>query len=202
MQSELKLHRFVITTVVTLLIAFIAALIYLNPTLANQRLEVVASLVLVVLVAAAFVTIGLVEGTIAFQFGTAHKRELVVYLALGLLSIGTGLYLALSRQASLHTVGLVVAPHAFLFGLGELRIAHHLEHHRAIRRALYLCGAFEIVLGISLLSGGDLSNEHMAMLLGYVAILSTLQLLPFLFFRLSHRPRHTDSTGDLPLGGH
>jgi hypothetical protein len=66
---------------------------------------------------------GTAEGIIGFYFGIKHSREFTAYLLLGLLSISSGLYLVMSQAESLQMVSLIVSPHAFLFGLAELRIA-------------------------------------------------------------------------------
>lgn len=189
MKYELKVHRITFGILAIPLITFVGLLSRIRPSLADERLEVIASLTIIVAAAAAFATMGMIEGTMAFQFGRKHKRELVSYLLLGLLSLASGLYLAISEQASLQTIALVAAPHALLFGLGELRIAHHLERHPAYKRGLFVSGLIEIALGFTLVGGGsNLPSEELATLLGYVAIISTLQLLPLLFFSHKVRP--------------
>ena len=184
MQSELRLHRFVLAMLVIWFAAFIAVLLYLDTYFASEGLlEAIASLVTVIVVATAFLTIGMAEEIVAFRFGPRHKRELVSYLLLGGLSIASGLYLALSDSASLQTIAVVVAPHAFLFGMAELRIAQHLHHHPRQRKHLILGGLLELTMGVALVGGWRLSSQHAAMLLGYVAILSSVQLLPFLLYK-------------------
>jgi uncharacterized membrane protein HdeD (DUF308 family) len=168
-----------------MLVGFVVFLLSIRPSVADERLEVIASLAIVILAAAVFTMMGIIEGAIAFEFGKKHKRELLSYLLLGLLSLASGLYLAFSEEASLQIVSLVAAPHALLFGLGELRIAQHLERHPSYKRGLFLNGLIEIVLGVALIVGLWFSNERAATLLGYVAILSILQLLPVLFY--SHK---------------
>ena len=192
MRYELKLHRVAFGILKIMLIGFVILLLRIRPGLADERLEIVSSLVIVVISAAVFVMMGMVEGTIAFQFGWKHKRELWIYLLLGSLSLASGLYLAISDTSSLQTVALVAAPHALLFGLAVLRIAQHLEHHPAYRKGLVLGGLVEIALGVALLIGSRLSNEGTATLLGYVAVISILQLLPFLFYSGSVMPRPTN----------
>jgi uncharacterized membrane protein HdeD (DUF308 family) len=174
----------------SLLIAFVAFVFRITPSLADERLEVIASLAIVVVAAAAFVIIGMVEGTMAFQFGRPHTRELLSYLLLGMLSLASGLYLAVSDEASLQIIALVAASHPLLFGLAQIRMAQHLERHPAYRRGLLLCGLIEIGLGFTLIAGSLLSNERTAMLLGYVAILSLLQLLPLLFYSVRAASHH------------
>ena len=190
MRYELKLHRVTFGIMAILLMAFVAFEFRLGPSLADQRLEVIASLAIVVIAAAAFVTIGMIEGTMAFQFGRQHKRELLSYLVLGFVSLVSGLYLAISAEASLQTVALVASPHALLFGFGEMRMAQHLGRHPAYRRALLLCGVIEVGLGFSLIAGWRLPNEETAMLLAYVAILSRLQLLPLLLYSVLAASHH------------
>jgi hypothetical protein len=137
------------------------------------------------------VSIGMIEGIMVLYFGKQHKREVLCYLLLGLLSLVSGLYLAISDATSLQTVSLMAAPHALLFGVAELRLAQHLAHHPGYRRALFLCGLVEIALGFVLIGGAELTSEGTATLLGYVAILSILQLLPFLFYSRAAVPRQT-----------
>lgn len=182
MRYELRLHRLTFGILAVVLTGFFAFLSSVRPSLAEERLEVIASLAIAVVAAAAFVIMGMIEGIIVFYFGQQHRREVLSYLLLGLLSLGSGLYLAISKTASLQTVSLVAAPHALLFGLAELRLAQHLERHPAYRRGLFVCGLIETALGFGLIGGSKLSSEGTATLLGYVAILSILQLLPFLFY--------------------
>lgn len=183
MQTELRLHRLVIGILVALLVLFISIVFALHPSLADQRFEVIVSLALVVTGAAIFLAIGLVEGFVAFQFGPTHRRELGIYLLLGMVSLASGLYLAISEKTSIQTVALVAAPHALLFGIGELRLSAHLRRHPAKRRGFLINGLCEIALGFALVAAYYMSSERAAMLLGYVAILSTLQLVPFLFYK-------------------
>jgi uncharacterized membrane protein HdeD (DUF308 family) len=193
MRYELKSHRLTFGILAFMLTGFVVFLLRLRPSLADERLEVIASLAIVILASAMFTIMGIFEGTIAFQFGNKHKRELLSYLLLGLVSLASGLYLAFSEEASLQVIALVAAPHAPLFGLGEVRIAQHLEHHPAYRRGLVINGVVEIVLGIVLILGSGFSNEGTATLLGFVAILSILQLLPVLFYSHKVAPQRAGS---------
>lgn len=183
MRSELRLHRLLLAMLATVLLVFVAVLFYLGMNVASEYFEATVSLVAVIAVGTAFVYMGTAEGIVAFQFGMQHKRELWSYLTLGLISVISGLYLAMSETASLQTVAVVVSPHAFLFGTAELRIAQHMQHHPKQRHMLLMGGLCELLLGVALLSGPRLSVEHAATLLGYVAILTALQLLAFLFYR-------------------
>jgi uncharacterized membrane protein HdeD (DUF308 family) len=183
MQTELRLHRLVIGILVVLLVLFISVVLVLHPSLAHQRFEVIASLALVITATAVFVMIGMVEGLVAFQFGPRHRRELLSYLLLGMVSLASGLYLAISEKASIQTIALVAAPHALLFGIGELRLAAHLRRHPAKRRGFLINGLCEVALGVALVGAYYLSSQRAAMLLGYVAILSTIQLVPVLFYK-------------------
>jgi uncharacterized membrane protein HdeD (DUF308 family) len=183
MRYELRLHRLLLSMMVVLLILFVIVLFYLNPRAGEEQLEAVVSLILVIVVAAIFAYLGTVEGIIAFYFGIKHRRELFVYLLLGLLSISSGLYLAMSQADSLQRVSLVVSPHAFLFGLAELRIALHMERHPKQRRALIVCGLCELALGVALVVGSIVPGTRVVELLGGVAVLTILQLTPLLFYR-------------------
>jgi hypothetical protein len=183
MRYELRLHRLLLSMLVTLLVLFVIGLFYLHAQPGEENLEATVSLVIVIAVAAIFAYMGTAEGIIAFYFGIRHRREFIVYLFLGLLSVSSGLYLAISQAESLQMVSLVVSPHPFLFGLAELRIAWHMERHPKERRALIVCGSCELALGVALVWGSFLPTNRVAELLGCVAVLTILQLIPFLFYR-------------------
>jgi uncharacterized membrane protein HdeD (DUF308 family) len=183
MQTELRLHQLVVGILIVLLVLFIFIVLSLYPSLEDQRFDVIVSLAVVIAAAAVFATIGMVEGVVAFQFGPTHRRELMGYLLLGVVSLASGLFLAISEKASVQTIALVAAPHAFLFGIGEIRLAAHLRRHPAKRRGFLIGGICEVALGVALVGALYLSSQRAAMLLGYVAIVSTVQLIPFLFYK-------------------
>ncbi len=183
MRYELRLHRLLLSMMVTLLLLFVIGLVYLNARPGEEHFEAIVSLMVVIIVAAIFAYMGTAEGIIAFYFGIKHRREFIAYLLLGLLSVASGLYLAMSRTESLQTVSLIASPHAFLFGLAELRIARHMERHPRERRALIVCGLCELGLGVALIWGSMLPSNRVAELLGGVAVLTILQLIPLLFYR-------------------
>jgi uncharacterized membrane protein HdeD (DUF308 family) len=183
MQTELRLHQLVFGILALLLILFISIDVLLYPSLGDQRFEVIVSLAVVIAAALVFVTIGMVEGVVAFQFGLRHKRELLSYLLLGMVSLASGLFLAISEKASVQAIALAAAPHAFLFGIVELRLAAHLRRHPAKRRGSLAGGICEVALGVALAGALYLSTQRAAMLLGCVAILSTVQLVLFLFYK-------------------
>jgi uncharacterized membrane protein HdeD (DUF308 family) len=173
----------------TVLTGVVLLFFYLSSHPADVWIEASVSLVVVIVVAAVLVYMGMAEGIVALQFGTRHKRELLSYLLLGLLSVASGLYLAVSETASLRTIALIVSPHALLFGIAELRISQHMQHHSKQRSALLLFGVCEIALGMALiLLGPRMSNSHVATLLGYGAAITSLQLLALLFYK-SQRSR-------------
>jgi hypothetical protein len=183
MRYELRLHRLMLSMMVTLLVLFVIGLFYLIAQPGEEHFEAVVSLIVVILVAAIFAYMGTVEGIIAFYFGIKHRREFIAYLLLGLLSVSSVLYLAMSRAESLQTVSLIVSPHAFLFGLAELRMARHMERHPKERSALIVCGLCELGLGVALVWGSRLPSNRVAELLGGVAVLTLLQLIPLLIYR-------------------
>src|SRR5215467_15646375 len=85
MRYELRLHRLTFGILVVLLVAFVALVLGLHPLFADRSLDVITSFMIIVLAATAFGFMGMVEGMMAFYFGRHHKRELLSYLALGLL---------------------------------------------------------------------------------------------------------------------
>lgn len=207
MQSEIALHRRVFAAQAALLTVFVGVLIYVDPLLRSKWLDTIGAAILITVTALAFLAVGAVEEVIAYRFGQRHRRELLTYLLLGLVSIASGLFLGLSSKASLQTVSLVVAPYAALFGFGELRIAQHLQHHLPQRKALVVCGLCEIALALSLLGTWMLPSRGVPVLLGLTAIVSLAQLLPLLFFSVDvgtvkrreqclAKERHTASTSN------
>jgi uncharacterized membrane protein HdeD (DUF308 family) len=170
----------VLTVLAGMTIGFIALLFHIRDSLADERLEVIASLVLVVAAGGALVSTSVVEGAIALEFGKKHIREFFGYLLLSLVSLSSGLYLGISQQSTLQMVALVASLHAFIFGVAQLRMAQHLWHHPNYRRVFMFDGVTEIFLGLALVVGSRLSNEGTATLLGYVGIFSVLQVMPLL----------------------
>lgn len=183
MQYELRLHRLLLAILATVVTGIALLFFYLSSHPVDVWLEASISLIVVIVVATALVYMGVAEGIVALQFGKRHKRELLGYLLLGLLSATSGLYLAISGVESLGTIALVASPHAFLFGIAELRISQHLQHHPKQRRTLLLFGACEVALGLALVIGSRMSTYHVATLLGYGAAITSLQLLAFLIYK-------------------
>lgn len=183
MRYELRLHRLLLSMMVTLLALYVIGVFYLNAQPGAEHFEAVVSLIVVLIVATILAYMGTAEAVIAFYFGVEHRREFIAYLLLGLLSISSGLYLAMSQVESLQLVSLIVSPHAFLFGLAELRMARHMERHKRERRALIACGLCELTLGVALVSGSFLPDHRVAELLSGVAVLTISQLVPLLVYR-------------------
>lgn len=192
MRVELRLHRFVLGILVVLLAAFTGFGLHLRPMLEHPRVEMIGALMIVAVAASLFFTMGIIAATVALQFQARHRRELVTYGVLGLISISLGIYLASSHDAGLPEVALAAAPQAFLFALGELRLARHLEHHKALRRSLRVGGVVEVATGIALVYFGawpaGWSSAEIVNLLIYGAVISLLQLLPFVLYRPGDGP--------------
>jgi hypothetical protein len=188
MRYELKLHKLTFGILVGILAAFATLVLAMPKSLASEHFEVITSFIVIVLAATAFGFMGMVEGIMALQFGTKHKRELLGYLSLGLVTLGCGIYLAISERVRIQTIALVAAPHAFLFGIGQLRLAWHLERHKPHQEALIAGGFIEILSGLLLVQGYRLSTQGAVTLLASVAILSIFQILPLLLY--SHK-RHS-----------
>ena len=183
MRYELKLHRLNFGILVGVLVIFVALLFEMRESFADERLEVITSFIVIVLAGTAFGYMGMVEGIIALQFGKKHRRELLSYLSLGLMSLGCGLYLAISKTARIQTIALIAAPHAFLFGIGQLRLAWHMERHKSFQQGLIAGGFIEILLGFALIRGYRLSTQGAVTMLAIIAIVSILQLLPLVLYR-------------------
>lgn len=182
MRRELKLHRIVLTALAMMTIAFVAFVFHIHDSVADERLEVIASLALVLAAGGGLTVMAVIEGAAAIEFGRKHKRESFGYLLLSLISLGSAIYLGISQHATLQVVALVASLYGFTFGLAQLRMAQHLGHHPAWKRVFVFNGAIEILLGAALVVGSRLPNEETATLLGYVGILSVLQILPLLLY--------------------
>ena len=96
MRYELKLHRLTLGILACILTIFVALLVEMRPTVADDRFEVVTSFIVIVLAASGFGFMGMVEGIVALQFGKKHKREFLSYLSLGLITLACR---AVSRQS-------------------------------------------------------------------------------------------------------
>lgn len=182
MQEEIKAHKIVFSLVAMWLVIFLVILFLLDAHRYRDRLEAEAVLVLSIVVTSALGYLGLAEIIVGLQFGKSHKRELVTYLVLGMLSLVSGIVLALTTPIRLALISLAVAPHAILFGLFQLRLSRALSHHAAQSQSLRVCGLAEILSGLLLACGFFLSDTNVVSLLGATAAATLLQLAPFLFF--------------------
>ncbi len=183
MRYELRLHRLIASILTTVLIGFVVLFVYLDHRASDIWIEASVALVLEIAVATGLVYVGMAEGVMAFQFEAKHKREIFSYLILGVLSIGSGLYLSITEQSSLMTIALVVSPHVLLFGLAQLRVSRHVGHHLLMRRALLVCGLCEVLMGLGLVAVSRVSDRAAASLLAYVAAMTALQLIGFLMYK-------------------
>lgn len=186
MRAEVKLHRLFLWILTALLLAVVALFTYLVSVPDAIWGQVVGSLLIATIVSTVLLYIGGLEELMAVYFGLEHRRECLGYFALGLLSIGTGLFLALASDASLATIALVVSPHAILLSVAEFRMAVHLQHHPKLRRALRVFSACELLLGVALLMSWKRSNEDIVALLGFGAAITVLQLIGLLWYK--HQP--------------
>ena len=185
MQSEIRLHRVTLVVLAVLLASIVTTLLYIHPSLEDSRLEAIASLIVVTVIGGVFLIIGIVEETSAVLFGLRHKRELLSYLFLGLVSIGLGIYFVVSDTATLRTVAIVAAPYAVLIGIAELRVAQHLRRHPWWRGAL-LAGSFcdlALALGFTHAYVSAASSKYIALLLGCAATISILRLAPLIYYK-------------------
>jgi hypothetical protein len=188
MRQEIHLHRIVLGFIAIVLLLFFLLTVRVRPSFADEHLEVVGALILVIFAASALIIVGGIEGAIALQFGYKHKVEFATYLTVSVFSLATGLYLGLKNEASLQLLALVVAPHAFLFGLMQLRMAQRLSHHPRFQRTFRIGGAMEIACGIVLIVASQLSkSSETADLIACVGVVSIAQVLPILFLPRAYR---------------
>ena len=183
MRYELRLHRLIAKIVTAVLIGFVILFVYLDHLLPNVWTEASVALLLEIAVSTGLVYVGMAEGVLAFQFGVQHKREIFGYLILSALSVGCGLYLAMTGSSSLMTVALVVSPHVLLFGIAQLRLSRRMSHHVAQMRALQICGFCELLMGLGLIVVSRVSNATAARFLAYVAAMTALQLIGVLMYK-------------------
>jgi len=196
MQFEFRLHRLILVVLAVLLAGIVTTLLYIHPSLEDMRLEAIASLIVVSVIAGVFLIFGIVGETVAVLFGLRHKRELLSYLVLGLVSIGLGIYFAISNTASLHTVAIVAAPYAFFIGLAELRVAQHLRRHPWWRGGL-LAGSFcDLALGLGFAHAyiSTTSSRHIALLLVCAATTSIFKLIPLIYYQRGDAGPFLDKT--------
>lgn len=186
MQQELRLHRIVLGSIAFALLCFVGLALRLGPTLGDERLEVIASIILIVYAAGALVFTGGVEGAVALQFGRRHKVESALYLALSVFSLFTGIYMGLSMSGSLQILAVIISPHAFAFGLLQLRMGQQLSRHVRFQRLFRINGMIELACGAALILASRLGNVQTANVIAAVGAISALQLLPVLLYPRSH----------------
>lgn len=186
MKYELHLHRIALGIIVLLLSVAITYGVYWRQHYGQAGSDAVLAILIVTMSAALFVAVGIVESAIAFQFGKGHRRELIAYLIFGLISLGSGLYLAISNAGSLQSVGLVASPYALMFGLAEIRAARHCTRHRKYKVALRIGGVLECAAGAALIFSSFRIGDYVVDLLICVALITVLQLAVFVFVRLPH----------------
>lgn len=183
MRYELRLHRLIASILAAVLIGFVMLFVYLDHRAPNIWIEASVALVMEIVVSTGLVYVGVAEAVVAFQFEAKHRREIAIYLILGALAIGCGLYLSITESSSLRTIALVVSPHVFLFGAAQLRASQKMGHHPAQRRALQVCGVCELLMGAGLIAVSRVSNTAAAGFLAYVAAMTALQLIGFLMYK-------------------
>ena len=183
MRYELRLHRLIASILTAVLIGFVVLFVYLDHHASDIWIEASVALVLEIAVATGLGYVGMAEGVLAFQFEPKHRREIFSYLLLGVLSIGSGLYLSVTESSSLMTIALVVSPHVLLFGLAQLRVSRRMGHHLLMRRALLVCGLCEVLMGLGLIAVSRVSDRAAASFLAYVAAMTALQLIGFLLYK-------------------
>jgi hypothetical protein len=186
MRSEIESHKLVLGFIAAWIVLFIGVLFLFHAHWDETRVEAEVILVLTLTVAAALGYVGTGEIIVGAIFGPAHRREFITYLLLGSLSLISGLFLAVSTDDSLKLIALLVAPHALLFGLALFRLSRAVPHHAQYARALVVCGAAELLCGFALAGAYWLTDARIVSLLGLTAVVSLLQLIPFLFFKPSH----------------
>lgn len=182
MRQELRLHKVVLVSLVMLLVAFVALMLRVRHTLADERLEAVAALILVVAAAAGLLAASSIEFGIALEFGKSHRWEMVLYLALGTLSLATGIWLGLSHKGTLQQIALAAAPQAGAFGMAQLRLGLGLPRHPVLRRMFLINGGIELLLCLSMLGVSWSSNEAVVEILSLAGCVAVLQVLPLLFY--------------------
>ena len=186
MRAELSVHRFVLSILTVWIVIFVALLVLLGAEDAGTRVAVEIILLYSIVVSAAFVGMGMIEFMAAIELGWKHRREAATYCVLASIALASGLFLATRPNVSLQTISLVVAPHALLLGLTQLRMAAHLGHHRRQRTALAVCGFMDLAAALMLAGTEFINSEWLIVkILGLTAITALLQFIPLLFLQKS-----------------
>ncbi|SEB63891.1 hypothetical protein [Terriglobus roseus] len=184
MRAELKVHRFVLSILSLWIAIFIALLVLLGVEDTDAKVAVEVILLYSIVVSAGFVGVGLVELMAALDLGQSHRREVAGYSALASVALASGIFLATRPDVSLRTISLVVAPHALLLGLAQLRMSGHLRRHRVQRIALAVCGFVDLAAALALAGTLFMSSEWLIVkMLGLTAITALLQFVPILFMQ-------------------
>ena len=180
MRTELRMHRYLVGGLATLLVTSVFVLLYLIMEIDAEDVEANLSVAVIFATGTIFACMGVAEALTATQFGPNHKRELLGYIIVGIGSLGCALYLGAALATSLDIVAILISFHTVSFGIVELRIAQHLQHHMKVRRLLRTGGVCQLVLGVALLLSRNVSLTYTVSILGCTAIFTSIQLLTFL----------------------
>jgi hypothetical protein len=184
MRTELGIHRFVLSILSLWIAIFIGLLALVGVRDTSARVAVEVILLFSIVVSAGFVGVGLIEVMAAIELGWTHRRETVIYCGLAVIALASGIFLVTRPSVSLQTISLIVAPHALLLGLAQLRMSAHLSHHPAQRKALAVCGFFDLLAALALAGAEFVDSEWLIVkILGLTAVTALLQFLPLLFMQ-------------------
>ena len=183
MQTELRLHRLVVGILVALLVLFISIVMALHPSLAHQRFEVNR------------IACPCYHGGNSLRHDWNGRRGSRVSIWTDAQARTTGLPAARSGFACLRSISGHLRKSfntdnsarggSPCISLWDWRITACVSPAAPSRerRGLLINGLCEVALGVALAGAYYLSSQRAAMLLGCVAILSTIQLVPFLFYK-------------------
>jgi len=191
MREEFRSHKVIASLLAGWLAVFIAMLFFLGAFRTQARVEVEVILVLNMTVCAALGYMGLADLIVGIELGSPHRREIGIYLTMGIACLASSILLSLTTKVSLGLIAILVSPHAILFGVAQIRLSSRMNSHPTQARALRICGILELACGVCMVIAYRLSDANIVTLLGVTAVFTLLQLFPFLFFSPKSHLRQT-----------
>lgn len=169
MVREARIHTVVLVIQGVLMIGLGLTLFWLSTTMTNILFEATGSLVAVLVTAVGLLLVGIIDGIAGLAVHKNHRRELHVYLVLGITSFVAGLFLWLSPWGTVQLLALLAGLQALAWGGWDLHFAFNLRDQPRERTVMYVLGAITIAVGVVLIGGMELTSRGALLLLAIYA---------------------------------
>ncbi|MHB1857383.1 MAG: hypothetical protein ACYCPM_08100 [Acidobacteriaceae bacterium] len=186
MVREARIHTTVLIIEGLLMIGLGLTLFWVSTTMTNIFFEATGSIVAVLITAMGLLLVGVIDCIAGLAVHRNHRRELHVYLLLGITSLVAGLFFWLSTWGSVQLLALLAGLQGLVWGGWDLHFASRLHAHPRERMIMRILGGITILLGLLLIAGMELTSRGALVLLaGYSTYIGIYILMIGLYI---HRP--------------